>query len=133
VIRTGLLLTLALALVMSLSLGCKGEKGDTGPQGPAGPGTRKVYEGAVSGISYQVEVPEVSLADMPNIGVYTRFGGMAAGKLGGEPRPLQGGWMELPYTWSDGVYIYFQYAYFTTGMVTLENCDGQEYRIVVVE
>jgi len=54
VIRTGLLLTLALALVMSLSLGCKGEKGDTGPQGPAGPGTRKVYEGAVSGISYQV-------------------------------------------------------------------------------
>ena len=129
---------LVLAFVLSL-VGCKGSEGPAGAAGPQGnqgdpgPGTRNVYTGVATSDLYEVSVPEVDLGDMPNVGVYVRFAGMAAGRVGDKPRTMQGGWMALPYSWTDGTSIWFHYAYFVSGKVILEFVDGMEYRIVVVE
>ena len=145
VFRTSLASVLVLAFVLSLCVGCQGPEGPQGPagqqgpegplgpEGPPGPGTRKVYTGTATGNEYEVSVPEVDLANMPNVGAYVRFIGMKAGALGREPQPIQGGWMELPFSWTDGTDIYFHYAGIETGKVTLLFCDGMEYRIVVVK
>lgn len=117
------LLTCAVAVI--LFAGCAGKDGDagpTGPQGPAGPGSRIVYtstEAIPTNELFLVNVPEITLADMPLVSVYVRLNGNSL-------------WYELP-TYFENYPNFGQICFFTEGRVSFSQCRDFYYKIVIVK
>ena len=126
---------LAPLLFVTILLGCTGDAGPMGPQGPQGdpgiegaPGEvaegqilRRVYEGKgpiprTKDHTYRVAVPDITLDDMPMIGVY----------VGDD-----GDWYEIPAEL--GKWGFDMEAIITEGGVTFVGCDDWQYKIVIIK
>jgi len=112
--------------------GPDGVTGAQGPSGPAGPGSRKVYSGVIVYPWQVISVPELDENNMPNVAVYVEAPEVVAKRIGGAKyQPV--GWVQLPYSYTDGEDIWFKYVFFGPHEVLIGFCVGLEYRIVVIE
>ena len=129
---------LVVVIAMLALIGCEGEAGPTGPAGPQGepgvdgpqgpqgpPGevSRTVMTGSVPDGDQDlfVAIPGLNMSDPPLISVFVDLTAPE--------------WDELPIPWFDaegnpGVNLY---ASIQDGGVTLYNCDGLNYIIVILE
>lgn len=121
------LLTTLTVTVAILLTACTGKQGPTGPQGDkgdqgeAGPGSRVVYQSTtpVPSVYYDVMIPEINTANMPVVTAYTAT------------TTYPNSWFPIPLYVSGGPDMGAFFIVYT-GKVTLVNCKGFLYKIVVV-
>ncbi len=118
---------ISLVAILSLLFACTGKQGPTGPQGDKGDpgdpgtGTRIVYQSTAPANSQQfvVMIPEIDTHDMPSVTAYTAT------------TTYPNSWFPIPLYVSGGPDLGACFIV-ETGKVTLVNCSGLLYKIVIV-
>jgi hypothetical protein len=110
-------------LALSFIFACEGKQGPVGPAGPQGepgPGTRIVYTSSqpIPSDAYSVNIPEITLNDMPLVSVYIRLEGTTM-------------WYEIP-AYFENLPEWGQMCFFFEGEVVFLQCADWYYRIIIV-
>jgi|WetSurMetagenome_2_1015567.scaffolds.fasta_scaffold109734_2 hypothetical protein len=114
--KTKILMAMLCSLIL---VSCTGKRG---PMGPAGPGSRTVYTstGVIPTDNlYTVEIPEITINDMPSVSTYIRLTGNSL-------------WYELPCYFENSP-DFGQACFYTEGHVSFVYCSDFYYKVVIVK
>jgi len=113
-------------LILSLVAigGCTGARGPAGPTGPTGPtgtpgpGSRVVYTGTCTSSWQNVSVTSLRMANFPAVSAYIS--------------PGDGTWSEVGIIYDNASGSLVPVARIQEGWVTFINCNGWQYKVVIV-